>query len=485
MKIKSIVGILGVWSAFLAAGTWIAPVAAWSLQIAPVHAMTESPPVELDQQFADEFTALFGVTPSESGLVLSAPAPFDATGRSEVALQETAARLLPRIFTEITESPEIQSHRSPNERVFSVYADVYTSSGVVLAQFLVRSFEDRSEFWFTGIASGAFVDALMSTKEPELRSALSHLAPYLQVNLDGMWDELIPPGSYEGPQPTSDCARLARSIEICRASFAARAREAQSGLMEQLELLGELHRQRIAACDAGYSASLLECAQGRGAAIIAAEGAFASARAAAEDARDIAYESAAQSRSTAIALAVAGELSCIAAAHIGFYACLAAAGWTGLGIPACVASFLALQLVCHAAFVAAVLIIDNAYEDAIALANIAFNQQLLAAAQARDAAILAADQAYADCVNAATAQRDACMDAAGREFLSAACLALQGANAAFREAVIQFRECVAMAQHEFGELCPNPAGIQVTPELGFLEGVGVEGCEFEWPPRLP
>jgi hypothetical protein len=485
MKIKSPIGFLALWSAFLAVGTWMLPVGAWVLPIRCAFAIPQPATIDLDQDGAGSFMSVFGVAPSDDRPVLFVAGSYAATDVYSVELDGAVVQLRPRVSAEITEAAEIQAHRLATERVYSVFAEVHTLSGVVMAQFLVRSFEAYSEFWFTGAASQAFTDALMPVEESDLRIALDDIAPALEVTLEGLQDGVLQRPFYDGPQSTSDCARLARRIAICRTSFEARAREAQAGLMEQLELLAELHQARLAACDAEYSAALDQCAQGRGAAILSAEANFDAARAAAESARDIAHAAAAQARSTNLAIAVGAELICVAAAHVTLYACLAAAGWTGAGIPVCITTFLALQALCHAGFIAAVVAIDSAFDDAITLANTAFNQQMSAAQLARDAAVLAADQAYAQCTEGASVQRDACREAAGLEYLAAACLALQAANADFRMAMIQLRECLALAQEEFGDRCPDSAAGEVMPGLEFLGGIQVEGCEFEWPPSLP
>lgn len=429
--------------------------------------------------------SVFGVAPTDDRPVLVVAGSYAATDVYSLERDGSVVQLRPRVSAEITEAAEIQTHRLATERVYSVLADVHTLSGVVMAQFLVRSFEGYSEFWFTGVASPEFTDALMPIEENELRIALDDIAPALEVTLEGLQDGLLQSPLRDGPQSTSDCARLARRVDICRTSFEARAREAQAGLMEQLELLAELHQARLAACDQRYSADLGQCAQGRGAAILSAEASFDAARAAAESTRDIAHTAAAQARSTNLALAVGGEVACLAAAHVTLYACLAAAGWTGAGIPACVAAFLGVQVICHAAFIAAVVVIDRAFDDAIALANTAFNEQMSAAQLARDAAVLAADQAYAQCTEGASVQRDACREAAGVEYLTAACLALQAANVDFRMAMIQLRECLALAREEFGDQCPDSMAGELMPGLEFLGGIQMEGCEFEWPPSLP
>jgi len=485
MKIKSPIGFLALWSAFLAVGTWMLPVGALALPIRGAFAVPQPTPIDLDQDSSGSFMSVFGVAPPDDRPVLFVAGSYAATDAYSLELDGSFVQLRPRVSTEITDAAEIQPHRLATERVYSVFAEVHTLSGVVMAQFLVRSIEGYSEFWFTGAASHAFTDALMPIEENDLRIALDDIAPALEVTLEGLQDGVLQRPFHDGPQSTSDCARLARRIATCRASFEARAREAQAGLMEQLELLAELHQARLTGCDEGYSAALGQCAQGRGAAILSAEANFDAARAAAESARDIAHEAAAQARSTNLAIAVGAEVACVASAHVGLYACLAAAGWTGAGIPACVAAFLALQAICHAAFIAAVVVIDRAFDDDITLANTAFNQQMSAAQLARDAAVLAADQAYAQCTEGASVQRDACREAAGLEYLTAACLALQAANADFRMAMIQLRECLALAREEFGDQCPDSTAGEVMPELEFLGGIQVEGCEFEWPPSLP
>jgi hypothetical protein len=373
----------------------------------------------------------------------------------------------------------------PGERVYSVYADVCAADSIVLSTFLVRSFEDHTEYWFAGVASPEFVEAIAPVQESELRAALLPVAQSLQLNLEGLEVESPPYGSCDGPQQLSDCARLARRIGICGDSFKARAQLAQSGLIEQLELLGEQHEAQITACEQGYSLALQQCGQGRDAAVRQAEVGFAIAKSAAECARRLGYDAAKSALNTGLALAAAGEVTCIAAAHAALYACLASLGWTGAGIPACIAGFLAAQVICHAGLVAAVLIIENGYRDAIALADAAYNQQIETAGQSRDSAILAADHAYADCLDAARRQRSACVDSADGEFRLAACIALQSANQAFREAVIQYRECVQLAREEYADGCPDAWDQGATPELDFLEGRRVEGCGFEWPPRLP